>query len=229
MEQPGFDQIHLRISIPYVFPNVSQYNNLFTYQIYGWPFPTTITIPVGQYNAYDLLNFLNNNANLKSDGFVFSYSSITKMITITNSLWNFTIFQNLSTIDLGLTNMSSSAGVLVATKVLNLIFTNNIYVDFGELNTGNITSLTKKISSILARVPIAGEFGTMLTWNNLTGYYSQITSTSYASLHVRLLDDKGRTLQLNGLNWSCSLELYYVENDQSSNIIDRRPRFSWEI
>ena len=44
----------LNISIPYVFPNVSLYNNIFSYQIYGWPFPTTITIPVGQYNICDL-------------------------------------------------------------------------------------------------------------------------------------------------------------------------------
>ena len=219
----------LNISIPYVFPNVSLYNNIFSYQIYGWPFPTTITIPVGQYNICDLLTFFNSNVQLVSDGFSFKYSHITKMLSIVNGLYNFTVLQNPSTIDLGLTELSSGGYTLNATKVINLIFTQNIYIDFSELNTPNMLSLTKKQSSVLARVPICGEFGTVLTWTNLNGYYSKLNATNCAMFHIRLIDDKGRLLQLNGLNWSCTIEVYFIEKAQRWALNDLTPRFSWEI
>ena len=219
----------LNISIPYVFPNVSLYNNVFSYQLPGLWYSTTITIPVGQYNICDLLNYLNTNATLQADGFTFTYSHITKMVTISNSATNFTILQNPSTIDLGLTELSSTGYALNATKVINLIFTQNIYIDFSELNTPNMLSLTKKQSSVLARVPICGEFGTVLTWTNLNGYYSKLNATNCAMFHIRLIDDKGRLLQLNGLNWSCTIEVYFIEKAQRWALNDLTPRFSWEI
>ena len=220
----------LNISIPYGFPNVTLYNNLFSYQLPGQWYSGTITIPVGQYNICDLLNFLNTNAVLIADGFTFSYSQITKMLKITNTLTDFTILKNPSTIDLGLTELSSTGNVLQATKVINLIFTQNIYADFGELNTANMLSLSKRQSSVLARVPICGEFGSVLTWTNINGYYSKLSATNCAMFHVRLIDDKGRLLQLNGLNWSCTVEISFIEKvGQRWALNDSTPRFSWEI
>jgi len=219
----------VNISIPYVFPNVSIYNNVFAYQFSGF-FQTEqrITIPVGQYNVTQLLAFLNSNAQLQTDGFSFTYSPITRLVTIASTVSNFTVTAN-NTLDLGLGSTLTSSGYsLTATKVLNLLATRNIYVDMCEFSTDNIITLTGKTSAIVARVPIAGEFGTMLNYVNTTGYYSHITQKSSGLLHMRLLDDKGRLLQMNGTDWSATLEIYYVAGAKNNNLLNTWPKFSWQ-
>jgi hypothetical protein len=65
-------------------------------------------------------------------------------------------------------------------------------------------------SSILVSIPITTSQNSVLSYSNIYGLYEKISSVSnFASLQIRLLDQDLDLLDLNGGNWSLTIQLNY--------------------
>ena len=88
-------------NIPYSFYNINSNNNFLSYTINSITY--TLTITKGNYNALNLVSFINSNLQT---GFTCSYNSITNKITFTNSTLEFQL--NINSSILGVLGITSS-------------------------------------------------------------------------------------------------------------------------
>ena len=77
---------------------------------------------------------------------------------------------------------------------------------------GSYDSLTRGLSSILARVPITTNFGGVLFWTPQNGHTHKIL-TNTQNIHtitIRLTDERNRLIDLNGLNFQVSIQFDFI-------------------
>lgn len=82
---------------------------------------------------------------------------------------------------------------------------------------GSYDSLTKGLSSILARVPINVNFGGVLFFNPVDGnvHKIEIPTTYIHTITLRLTDERNRLIDLNGLNFVVSLQFDFVNKEKT--------------
>ena len=174
----------------------------------------TITLPVGNYTsttyATQLLTSLNASAFGTAHAFsTVAYSSLTGKITITNATTDFSITSNTTNYRyLGLpisTTLASSSKVWVSTNVCD--FSGTRYIDMisdiplASVNTGNPNN--NLLSRIWCNI---SSFGTIF-YASSNFDYMLLRTNRIGTLRLQLLDEFGNTIDLNGLNWSCTLEV----------------------
>lgn len=196
--------------IPGTFYNVDDVNNLFNYSIGVTNYQ--ILIPQANYNVNSLLTYLQNI--MTSQGFTITFNTATNKYTFTNTT-SF-IFKSSSTCFeiLGFTEgqqFSSVANVLTSNLVVNFFTIRNVLIEISNLITYNKTSnVAENNPSILVSIPITTSQNSVLSYSNIYGLYEKITTVSnFASLQVRLLDQDLDLLDLNGGNWSMTIQLNY--------------------
>lgn len=187
---------------------------------------TTYTIPEGNYNALTLLTAL--QTLLTASGFTISYNATVNKYTFVKGS-SFT-FQATSTCLklLGFTEAtahSSVGNILTSNFVVNLAGTSLIYIDIPNITTQNISSnlggtYTSIVKSIVENLP----YGSILTYTNNTNSATKIRERYIGYLQIRLLDDDYRELDLNGQNFTLTLEIFYYNNGNpvtvGDNLID---------
>lgn len=107
----------------------------------------------------------------------------------------------------------TSITTLTSPYVVNLSGISLIYIDLPNVSTSNISSknnggFTTIVKSIVQDVP----YGGILSYVNNTNSAVIVADKYISFFRVRLLDDDYKLLDLNGQNFTLTLELFYYFN-----------------
>jgi hypothetical protein len=196
--------------IPCTFYNVDAINNSLVYSVGGGPL-IYITIPPSNYNVNTLQAYLQSVMT----GFTITFNSASNTYTFVHSSQNF-IFRELSTCFelLGFNDnnsYSSTAFSLTSTISVNFFTIRNVLIECSNLITVNKSSnILDSNQSILTSIPITVSQGSILSYSNVYNLSDRIASVkNYASLQIRLLDQDLDLLNLNGTEWTITLQINY--------------------
>lgn len=206
LEIPAQHYIFISVTscnIPYSFYNINSNNNVLSYTINSITY--SLTISQGNYNALNLVSFL--NTNLQS-GLSCSYNSITNKITFVNTLYDFTI--NITSTCLSIlgfkNNLISLSKKLIGDLVLNLQTVQTIYM-ITNLTVGNLCVCNLNKTNILASIPITTGPNTNIQYINQNGFKNNLYNNVINEIHLKLVDEHHKAIDLNTLHWSCTLQL----------------------
>ena len=194
-------------SIPSSFYNCDDFNNKFDVIVNG--VPQNYIIPQGNYNINTLIiqlkSFLGTN-------FTIVYNNLDNTITFTNSLYDFQFLNTSSCFEmLGFTDnitVSSISKVLKSTISINLFTIRNILISSNNFILNNVNSTKPNDSSILCSIPINSSPGSIISYTNNFNVSNDVyNTTNLTLLHLKLTDQDGTILDLNGCHFSLTLQL----------------------
>lgn len=207
---PSDSYIHLSVVsciIPYSFYNINSSNNVLKYNLIGTEQQFIITVTQGNYNINQLVAYL--NSNLGNDMQV-SYNSITNKVTFSNNVNEFALINTELLKNLGWPEGTSSFYVTNVTSpnVVNLYTITNINLET-NLVTYNITNISNQRtnSTILANIPVVTNPGGLIFYENLSQYKTNLYVGELNTLHIRLLDSRGNLVNLNGCDYTITLQI----------------------
>ena len=193
--------------IPISWYNVNSSNNTFIYHLISSGVETSITIPIKNYDATQLLTVL--NTLLSSLSLVVSYDDQTNKFTFTGSA-DFKIkgnaFRLLGLFPDALTFNNSSSNVLISPSMINLLFPRNCFLKL-------ISTQATTYNSILAKVQLSAEDLQILYWSGSVASEFAITLTDrvLTSIRVSLIDDDNQPIGgsegLNKIDWSIGINV----------------------
>ena len=97
---------------------------------------------------------------------------------------------------------------LKSTLSINLFTIRNIYVSSNNFILNNVNNSTPNNSSILCSIPIQSSSGSIITYSNIYNVYNEVHNVSNLTLlHIKLTDQDGDLLDLNGCHFSITLQL----------------------
>ncbi len=203
------EHLHLSVqsvSIPYSFYNVSDYNNILMYSTHTGTY--SIFIPTGNYNIASLLTTLQTLLTT----FTISYDKIKNKLTFRNSI-DFT-FLMVSTcfelIGLSMINQSSSSLTLTSDFVCNISSVRHLCIAT-NFTTNNINKALPNERNILAHVPVSVAPNEVISYLNYGNYKCNLFSNIMDHIVIKILDHKGNLINLNGAEWSMTLQIDIVD------------------
>ena len=193
--------------IPISWYNVNSSNNTFIYHLISSGVETSITIPVKNYNATQLLTVL--NSLLSSLGLVVSYDEQTNRYTFTGSA-EFKLkgnaFRLLGLFPDALTFNQSSSNILVSPSMINLLFPRNCFLKLISTQATTYNATIAKIQLSAQDLEIVYFTGTIASEFSVT-----LTDRTLTNIRVSLVDDDGIALGsatgLNGVYWSLGVNI----------------------
>jgi hypothetical protein len=196
--------------IPGTFYNVDDINNLLVYSVAGAP-NINLVIPPSNYNVNTLLTYLTTVMT----GFTITFNSQSNKYTFTHATNAFsfksssTCFELLGFIEDQTYN--SSGLTLTSALCINFFTIQAILIEISNLITNNKTSnVSENNPSILVSIPITTSQNSVLSYYNVFNLHERInTIKNFASLQIRLLDQDLDLLDLNGANWTATIQLTY--------------------
>jgi hypothetical protein len=206
--------------IPYSFYNIDSTNNVLFYQeilvdgngAQTGTINTTLNMASGNYNALQLASYLTSNLPRTT----VSYSTITGKYTFGNSTNNFIIKSQYSTC-LSLIGCStndlyntSALKALTSYTPANLSPRQCICVS-SNLPTGNINNQLGSNRSIICSIPVVNQPFSLITYNNVNGAKFNLYSNFINFLNIKLSDQNGALLNLNGQHFSITLQLDIIK------------------
>ena len=117
---------------------------------------------------------------------------------------------------LGFTNAQQTSTVsgttqyLTSNQLVNLAPVRCICV-YTTLHTGSLTSLNQNNQNILCSIPVETAPFTMIGYKNMNGYKANLNNNVFNSITLKLTDQAGNLLNLNGINWSMTIQLDVVD------------------
>jgi hypothetical protein len=195
------------VQIPISYYNVDYYNNTLVYSVNSGPI-LTVTIPDGNYNVNTLRSYLQSVMT----GFTITYESLTNKYIFTNTN-NFIFYSTSLCFEvIGFTediNHSSTSNILKSDNVINFYTIRNILVQSDNVITNNINNYIPNVASIIATIPVGG-VNSILSYSNFSNIKNSISSIhNFSRLHIKLTDQDGDILDLNGCHWSILLTIWY--------------------
>ena len=196
--------------IPGTFYNVDDINNLLVYNVNGGA-NINIVIPQSNYNVNTLMAYLIT----VMAGFSITYNTATNKYTFTHAtnVFSFksssTCFELLGFIE-GQTYNSTGLS-MTSSLCVNFFTIQQVLIEISNLITNNKTAnVAENNPSILVSIPITTSQTSVLSYSNIFNLHERInTIKNFASLQVRLLDQDLALLDLNGANWTATIQLNY--------------------
>lgn len=195
-------------NVPVSFYIVNEYNN-YLHITRSDNTITAVTITQGNYTANDFLNYMNNLSN----GYTWSFSTITNKFTITNSSYDFTIDSSSTCQDLiGIIGSTTSSSYsLTSSYVCN--FSGTLYLTIEtQLTTHNIDSYDGSFSHELMAIPLNESAGGVVLYENKNNYKSYLNDKYISYLEVKIYDDNKNLINFNGKNWFILLQFDYINS-----------------
>jgi hypothetical protein len=196
--------------------NVTSSNNIFPIQNTSG-FPATqylVSIPVGAYNVTQLISQINTSV-ISSIGAGSGFSIVYNTIQMTVSVsWSTPAFWVLNWASCGVSNLINNllgysrvdvAGNSTSDKVIGLNDPLVAYIQVDELGTRNYNSFGLQYTF---RCPLNVNSGQGVSLTTDSFYEQKITFPKESSLHqfkIRLVNDDGSDLSLNGSEWEMVL------------------------
>jgi hypothetical protein len=79
--------------------------------------------------------------------------------------------------------------------------------------TNNISSTDTSLANYLLSIPNDTPANSIIYYRDTTNLLTNVNSiTNITSLHLRLVDQRGRLIDLNGHHWSIVIELHITSN-----------------
>lgn len=194
-------------SIPYSFYNCDDFNHLFNFTENG--ITRNKIIPQGNYNVNTLITQLKL---LMGVNFNIVYNSLDNTYTFTNTLYDFQLLSSSTCFEmLGFKNnitYSSISKSLKSVLSINLFTIRNIYISSNNFILNNINNSTPNNCSILCSVPIQSSSGSIISYSNIYNVYNEVNNVQNLTLlHLKLTDQDGDILDLNGCHFSLTLQI----------------------
>jgi hypothetical protein len=206
IEIPNGFHIYLSVqnaSIPFSFYNFNSLTNTLSYILNG--ITTNIIITEGNYNITQLITYLSSVTP-----FTITYNSITNKFNFTHTTYNFTFKStSLCLSMLGfipLIDVSSTALSLTSTNCINIQNIKRINIS-SNLITYNISKGLLNNYSILASIPINKPAFTIIEYSNTNHFRTNLFINNITSIKIKLIDEYGRLINLNGQNYCLTLQL----------------------
>jgi hypothetical protein len=214
--------------IPFSFYNVNETNNLLNFSIETshQSFNTySISIPFGNYNINQLISYLNSQFLLlpaNDKHFTITYSVQTNKLTLKHLHHNFQLLSSSTCFELlGFKENETQYGSLLTGTIynltsvfgINLFVVRQIYIASNNFILNNINASNPNDSNILASVSVTGNPNSIIHYENTTSRHLIHHLNNVTNLQIKLLDQDGDSLNLNGVNWSITLELIIVKNN----------------
>lgn len=222
---PEISQIHSIVfkscSIPNAQPNIDSTNNTFIFSTGGLNY--SINILGGNYNMTNLISTLVSHPFAIAVGMAIVVDPISRRLefsfTVPSRLLSTTQGNRMATI-LGIGDGSSvDLSTWLAPNLPNLIGLENVYISCTELSGGDylIDSALGQLN-VYNNVQITVPFGTIQHYSSNDQDLDMIlfpSDRNLDNLTIKLYDDRGRIIDLQGLDWQMILKVYYHTN--SSN------------
>ena len=218
----------LHAEIPVSFYTINYTNNQFKITLAGTT--TTITIPVGNYNANTLITAI--NTLLSHPNFNIIIDKINGKLTFSHNQ-SFTIFtDNENSIggilgfDLGTSYpVLSSPYSLNGLYPLNLLGIKRLNISSTKLNTSNFTS-NAGTNSLLASIPVDQPSFGLIIYQSQGGINFPIINKEIDMIDILITDEHNNFINFNNINWSLSLSIittYDLNIDINNNLIPLQP------
>ena len=208
------DGFHIYLSvvsclIPYSFYNININNNVLQYSFDGINL-ITLTIPIGNYNVNSLLSALKTNI---SSAFTITYDNIKNKFTFTHTTNDFMFMSSSTCLQiLGFNNnitILSTSLSLTSVNCVNVYNIRSIQVN-SNLITYNINKVQKNNFCILCSVPITCTPFSLIEYINRTNFKTNLFLNKISNIKIKLTDDNGNLIDLNGCHYSLTLQLDVV-------------------
>lgn len=210
IEIPSQYHLHINVvhaSIPFTFYNVNSTNNVLNYTVGTTGY--SLVLPQGNYTSTTMKNYL----NLNLQNFTTTYDSTTNKFKFLNTQNNDFTFNATSTC-LGLLGFAgqstSSSYSLISTRTINLNPIRCICV-CTNLKTSNININSKNKSNIICSIPITTQPNSIITYMNLNNFKINTYANIISSIQIKLMDQDGNLLDLNGANWSMTIQFDVID------------------
>jgi hypothetical protein len=208
LSRPVFNVKKVQVSevlIPNVFYNITSSNN--TIIVDEGKGAQSSSITVGQYDITSLLSALKtalDGNNVLSGIFTCSYSTVTYKVTISSTVAFSITYGNLAD-NLGFTDSTGSASTHTASRIFDISTTRQVYIQSNILTSAELNG---KRQNILCKVPLNTSFGAIITYKNESENSIVLDNPQdISSLDFKLINKRNEALDLNGLNWSMTLNL----------------------
>ena len=204
-------------TIPKTYYNIDSPRNQFT--ITDSSGTNTVVLTPGNYSMANLLIELAAQLNaLAVDTYTVTYSEISGKITITSSFAGFSVNPTLATLrglvldqlgfNLGIEYVSVG-GVLTPPNVVDISGIKNVYIIIDEF-TQFVRNTTNAFQNF--KVQMNGQFGDVIYWTDESGYHQYFNiapanKSNIRTLNIRLVDQYGIDINLNGREWQMILQL----------------------
>jgi hypothetical protein len=212
IEVPSEYQLYLSIEhavIPYSFYNIDNNNNYL--KIITDNEIINLYITPGNYNVYNLMDYL----NLNLINFVITYNNITNKYTFTNTLYNFSI--NSSSTSLNLlgfklnSNVNTSVNkILICPYIVNLFSKQCICIS-SDFSSGSINNSLTNNYTIIASIPVITAPNSLLTYSNLSKFKFNLYSNLLNKIRIILKDQNGNNIDMNGAFFSLTIQISSVQ------------------
>lgn len=210
IEIPRKSRCYLSIqscSIPYSFCNCDYYNNVLSYSLNGTDH--VINIEQGNYTVLTLAKYL-----LDATGLTFTYNSTKNRYVITHPTYNFVLKSDSTCFELlgfpDNNNYSSASKSLTSIITINLFPIRAVLIESSNIICNNINAYENQQNnaSILASIPVNTSPNSIITYSN-NGYTKFLVDhfDNFTNLNIRLTDQDGDTLDLNGCHWSMAIQI----------------------
>jgi hypothetical protein len=195
--------------IPYSFYNIDSSNNFLSYSENGG-ISVNIFITAGNYTAIQMASYLTSIMTR----FTVGYNGVTNKFTFTNSTYDFIINSNSTCLDmLGFSSteasfLSSASRILTSEYCVNMAQKQCLCIG-SNLQTGNInlSSVQQNYRSIICSIPLDGQPFSLIAYKNPNNYKVNLYSNNLSVVNIKLLDQNGNLIDLNGKYFSLTLQL----------------------
>tara|TARA_R110000772_G_scaffold120374_1_gene226603 strand:+ start:230 stop:1033 length:804 start_codon:yes stop_codon:yes gene_type:complete len=223
------EQVYVSIrnaTIPFSWYNVNSTNNILNLTIDGSSY--SITLIEGNYNVNTLaiefkaqiddIQFQHgHDGNLtitylvKTNKFYFFHSHHDFSFLSTSTCFELLGFEDGKTYLSTLLPLQQQKEELTSTIGVNLFVVRQIYITSDNFILNNINAATPTNANIIASVPVLGNPNSVINYENTSAKHLIHHLNNINNLHIRLEDQKGQLLLLNGVNWSITLELTIIK------------------
>jgi hypothetical protein len=204
--------------IPFSWYNVNETNNILDIKIDNIR-PYSISIPFGNYNINQLIAYLHSQFLLfvsNDKHLTITYNIQTNKLTFTHTHHNFllepfsTCFELLGFTEkeqYNSTNIAGTTHILNSANGINLFVVRQVFIGSDNFILNNINASNPNDTNILASVSVTGNPNSIIHYENTTTRHLIHHLNNVTNLNIKLLDQDGDLLNLNGVNWSITLEL----------------------
>lgn len=198
------------LSLPYSFYNCNDKNNLLRYMLGTTVYFLNIT--PGNYNINTLRSYLQS----VMPGFTISYNNTTNKYLFTNNSSTFSFLGSSTCLSLlgfndNITVHSDNSLNLISTKCIDLASIKAICV-CSSFPTDNLVKAQNSDNNIIASFPLDVAPFSLITYKNYNQSYRFNTFTNIiSSLVIKLVDQDGHLLDLNGCHWTMTLQLDIID------------------
>ena len=177
--------------------------------------PVTIKLPRGNRSIDDIVAFLNNEL---LDEYVARYDENTNKLSLRgteNAEHHVVIGEGTTCTRLLGLSVGDSAQIvegellLTASRIVDLTRTSSVFVH-SNLLTQNRDPRTRRVGDILAKIPSSAQFNGIDHFSS--DAFVDVYNRYLSYVSIRLSDDDGRTLDLNGGRFTATLKIAFNRN-----------------